>query len=160
MDVLGSGSLQTEFETRRATIQFARMLASVVREGDLIILKGELGSGKTFFTRALCRALGVPASVTITSPTFTLVHEHHGRIQIGHADLYRLKSDRELLELGLRDMRSHALLVVEWGERFADALGGDALTIELQHVPESEHRRRILLGASGERSLAILEHMK
>ncbi len=95
-----------------------------------MILKGDLGAGKTFFVRALCRALGVPARVAITSPTFTLVHELEARLPIQHADAYRLAGVSELEALGLRDARANgALLLVEWGEPFAAALGADALVI-------------------------------
>lgn len=96
-----------------------------------MILKGDLGAGKTFFVRALCRALDVPARVAITSPTFTLVHEIDARLPIQHADAYRLAGASELEALGLRDARANgALLLVEWGEPYIDVLGGDALVID------------------------------
>jgi len=103
-----------------------------LRPGDLLVLSGDLGSGKTFFTRALCRALGVPSEIRVTSPTFTLVNELPGRIPILHVDLYRVASSHEVLELGLRERREGALLVVEWGAPFVDELGGEALELELE----------------------------
>lgn len=144
--------------TRRATIHLARKLAERVAPGDLVVLSGDLGAGKTFFTRAMCRALGVPPSIPITSPTFTLVHEHAGRLPIVHADVYRLKDASELHELGLRARRAEgALLVVEWGGSYVEALGGDALEVELREFPGGG--RSALLNATGDRSTDLLRSL-
>jgi tRNA threonylcarbamoyladenosine biosynthesis protein TsaE len=141
--------------TRRHTIQLAARLAEALAPGDLVILKGDLGAGKTFFTRSLARALGVPVSTSITSPTFTLVHEIEGRIPVAHADLYRLVDPGELGELGLRDRRGEgAALVVEWGETYLDALGGDALILELLIPPEGTGREA-RVSSTGPRGLAL-----
>jgi tRNA threonylcarbamoyladenosine biosynthesis protein TsaE len=119
--------------TRRSTVLLARAAARHVAGGDLLGLAGELGAGKTFFARALCRALGVPPSIPVTSPTFTLVHEHEGRMPIVHADLYRLGGAGELAELGLYERRAEgALLVVEWATPYLEALGGDAAVIAFE----------------------------
>jgi tRNA threonylcarbamoyladenosine biosynthesis protein TsaE len=141
--------------TRRRTIKLAARLAAALAPGDLVILKGDLGAGKTFFTRALARALGVPATTSITSPTFTLVHEIEGRIPVAHADLYRLVDPGELGELGLRERRGEgAALLVEWGEPYLDALGGDALILELIITPEGTGREARVSG-TGPRGLAL-----
>ncbi|MDI1433350.1 tRNA (adenosine(37)-N6)-threonylcarbamoyltransferase complex ATPase subunit type 1 TsaE [Polyangium sorediatum] len=141
--------------TRRATIRLARAVAAALRPGDLLILSGDLGAGKTFFTRALCRALGVPSAEPITSPTFTLVHEHAGSLPIAHADLYRIGDEEELVQLGLRDRRGEgAVLVVEWGAPYAAALGGDALLITFEVAADGARRARI--EAEGGRSAALL----
>jgi tRNA threonylcarbamoyladenosine biosynthesis protein TsaE len=119
-----------------------------------VILAGELGAGKTFFVRALARALDV-ADARVTSPTFALVHEYTGRLAIAHADLYRLRAEAELAELGLESFREEGrLLVVEWGEAYAEALGGDALSLRLTLEP-----RRALVSATGVRSREILERL-
>ena len=128
---------------RRATIHLAASLAPALRPSDLVVLEGGLGAGKTFFTRALCRALGVPPSIPVTSPTFTLVHEHEGRLLLLHADLYRLHGAEELAPLGLREQRADgAVLLVEWGTPYLDALGGDALVLELSITPSGERWAR------------------
>jgi tRNA threonylcarbamoyladenosine biosynthesis protein TsaE len=125
--------------SRRATIHLAERLAPALQAGDLVVLEGDLGAGKTFFARALCRALGVPPTLPVTSPTFTLIHEYDGRLPIRHADLYRLHGPEELDPLGLREQRAEgALLLVEWGTPYVEALGGDALVLSLRVSPAGE----------------------
>lgn len=129
--------------TRRSTIHLAARLAPLLAPADLVILEGDLGAGKTFFARALCRALGVPARLPIQSPTFTLVHEHDARLPVRHADLYRLRDAAELAQLGLREQRADgALLLVEWGTPFIDELGGDALLLSFAITPSGERSLR------------------
>jgi len=144
----------TDFElpTERATRELAERVAPHVVAGDLVILTGPLGSGKTFFTRALCHALGLPARTRVPSPTFTLVHEHDTQPPLSHADLYRLRDADDVRRLGLDSQRDDGrVLVVEWGEPYIDVLGGDAFVIELSLSP-----RRATLRATGERSRALL----
>ncbi|WP_437688618.1 tRNA (adenosine(37)-N6)-threonylcarbamoyltransferase complex ATPase subunit type 1 TsaE [Sorangium sp. So ce176] len=161
--------MRIELPSRRSTIRLARALAGLLAGGDLVVLAGDLGAGKTFFARALCRALGVPPVLPITSPTFTLVHEHEGRVPIAHADAYRLggaSSDdgvlgaatAELAHLGLRERRGEgAVVVVEWGEPFVEALGGDALLIHLAAPADpAAPGRAAEIRATGERSLTVL----
>ena len=102
------------------TVQFAEKLARDLRPRDVLVLAGDLGAGKTTFTKALCAALGVVD--TVTSPTFTLVHEYRGtKLVVCHADLYRLQRTGELSDLGLDDARrAGAVLVVEWGDLVLD----------------------------------------
>jgi tRNA threonylcarbamoyladenosine biosynthesis protein TsaE len=141
-----------ELPTERATRELAQRLAKLVQGGDLLVLSGALGAGKTTFARALCVALGVDAR-RVTSPTFALVHEFTGALPIAHADLYRLRAAEELRELGLDALRDEGrLLVVEWGEPFVAELGGDALLLGFTLDP-----RRVSAVGSGERSRK-LEH--
>ncbi|WP_437733375.1 tRNA (adenosine(37)-N6)-threonylcarbamoyltransferase complex ATPase subunit type 1 TsaE [Sorangium sp. So ce1335] len=161
--------MRIDLPTRRSTIRLARALAGRLAGGDLVVLAGDLGAGKTFFARALCRALGVPPALPVTSPTFTLVHEHEGRVPIAHADAYRLggaasaggapgDAAAELAQLGLRERRGEgALVLVEWGEPFVEALGGDALLVHLAAPADpAAPGRAAELGATGERSRAVL----
>jgi tRNA threonylcarbamoyladenosine biosynthesis protein TsaE len=149
-------AVQIELGTRRATKQLGRSLAAAAEPGSLVVLSGPLGSGKTFLVRALCRALGLPARIAVTSPTFTLVHEYEARLPVVHADLYRLRSPREVRELGLDAMRDDGWLVlVEWGEPFLQVLGGDALLVTLSLEP-----RRAWLRATGATGASLLARMR
>jgi len=144
--------IDVELSTPSATRELAARVAPHLAAGDLIVLTGPLGSGKTFFTRALCRALGLPARVRVPSPTFTLVHEHDTKPPLSHADLYRLRDADDVRRLGLDSQRDDGrALVVEWGEPYIDVLGGDALVVELSLSP-----RRAKLRATGARSEALL----
>jgi len=133
---------------RRDTKRVARALAKVIRPSDLVVLDGQLGSGKTFLVRALSRALGLPERIRVTSPTFSLVHEIATQPRILHADLYRLTTRRDIESLGLLERRDEGdVIIAEWGRPFIDALGGDALLLEFSHAP-----RRIVLQHTGPRS--------
>lgn len=148
-------SVAFDLATRRATQHLAQLLAPKLKPSDLVILSGPLGSGKTFFARALCRALGLPLSTRVPSPTFTLVHEHETTPPLSHADLYRLNGAEQVRELGLDSQRDDGrILLVEWGEPYIDVLGGDALTLTLALDP-----RRAAFSATGHRSRAILAEL-
>jgi tRNA threonylcarbamoyladenosine biosynthesis protein TsaE len=123
-----------------ATDAFAVRLAAHLAPGDLVLLEGELGAGKTCLVRGLCRALGVPEDVPVTSPTFALVHELEGRVPIVHADLYRLETLDEVSDLGLDDQIADAIVFVEWGERFLTA---PSLILRLSIVGETERELRV-----------------
>lgn len=154
MNELGGRTLA--LPTRRSTITLARQLATALGPGDLVVLSGPLGSGKTFLVRAMCRAFGLPGRVRVTSPTFTLVHEYATVPPVAHADLYRLNGPLEVRELGLDAARDEGRLVlVEWGESFIDSMGGDALLVRLALDP-----RRAALGATGARSAEILASLE
>jgi tRNA threonylcarbamoyladenosine biosynthesis protein TsaE len=121
-------STQFNLGTRRATRRLGMAIARLLEPGDLVLLSGDLGAGKTFLARAIGRGLGVRAAMP--SPTFTLMREiPTAKGLLVHADLYRLRGealDVETRRLGLRERRSDgALLVVEWGDEALDALGGN-----------------------------------
>src|SRR4051812_35178539 len=93
-------------------------LGARLRAGDVVLLRGELGAGKTAFVQGLARGFGVPESRRVASPTFTLVNEHAGRAPLYHIDLYRIEDPSDLEEIGMRDYFSgRGVAVVEWAER-------------------------------------------
>jgi len=117
------------------TRDIATTIAMLVRAGDMIVLIGEMGSGKTTFSQHFAHALGVTEPVT--SPTFNLLHNYAGgRLKLHHADLYRLERTGELDDLGLTDLQeAGGVMLVEWGDVVGDALG-TGLIVKLA-VPEN-----------------------
>jgi tRNA threonylcarbamoyladenosine biosynthesis protein TsaE len=137
-------------KTRRDTQRLGASIARALEPGDLVLLSGDLGAGKTFIARAIARGLGVRGRVT--SPTFTLVQEYAcERAPLLHADLYRLLDQdlvAEVERLGLRERRGEgAIVIVEWGDDAIDALGGDAeLRVKLT-IRSARERDAELAGA-------------
>ena len=124
-------------------------LAGVLQAGDIVLLVGDLGAGKTALTQGLGRGLGVEGPVT--SPTFALVHEHPGRLRLLHADVYRLDALSEVVDLGLPELvdagpfgggpDDGAVAVVEWGDRAAPALPADVCEVRLDFGDDEDERR-------------------
>ena len=121
-------------ETEAAGEELGRRL----RRGDLVLLKGELGAGKTTFVRGLARGCGSESPVA--SPTFQLVRVYRGRLQLAHVDLYRLERSAELRDLGLEELLEEGAVVVEWGDRLDVP---DAASIEIEHLGGERRRLRV-----------------
>jgi tRNA threonylcarbamoyladenosine biosynthesis protein TsaE len=101
-----------------------------LRVGDLVVLSGDLGAGKTTFTKGLARALGVEQRVT--SPTFTIVQEYDGRLPVAHVDVYRLERIQELYDFGFEELLEERVTVVEWGEAIALVLPRDRVNVRIR----------------------------
>jgi tRNA threonylcarbamoyladenosine biosynthesis protein TsaE len=143
---------------RRDTARLGRCLAEVLGPGDLVVLEGGLGAGKTCLVQSIVHALGVPRSQPVTSPTFEILHEFQGRLPVIHADLYRLDPSEPLEELGLlARIGGDAVVLIEWGERFADQLGDSGLGVQLSLGRGTE--RRCALHARGSSGLGLLERL-
>ncbi len=154
-----SEPLDVALSTRRATRRFGAVLGAALAPGDVVWLEGELGAGKTFLARAIARALGVPESEPVTSPTFALVHELEGRVPVVHADFYRLGQASELDDLGLAELvGGGAVTLVEWGARFADAVGGQGVVIRLEVVADGARKAHV--AARGARGDAIVSTVR
>jgi tRNA threonylcarbamoyladenosine biosynthesis protein TsaE len=107
----------------------------------VVVLRGDLGAGKTTLVKGIAAALGAAEAEDVTSPTFTLVHEYVGpKVRLYHLDLYRLETERELLTLGLEEMADapDALVLVEWGEKFPSVVGRADGEIAIEHAGGDE----------------------
>ena len=131
-----------------ATVRFAARVSTVAEIGDVIALKGDLGTGKTSFARAFIRARG--AIEEVPSPTFTLVQIYElAEAAIWHFDLYRLKSAEEAWELGIEEAFSEGISLIEWPERLGPLLPKHRLEIIFLYGDRPEARRAVLT-ASGD----------
>ena len=126
------------------TIAHGHAIAATLRRGDVLALCGDLGAGKTHFVKGLAAGLGATASVT--SPTFTLIHEYRGpRVNVYHVDLYRVDTPRQLETLGLDDLiAENSVLLLEWGEKFQRFVDERDVEIQIERLGETERRVRIL----------------
>ncbi len=138
-----------------ATAAAGEALGRLIAGGDVVALIGELGAGKTSFTRGLAIGAGVDAE-DVASPTFALVNEYRGRVAVAHADLYRLERERELDEIGWDDLieRRDAAVVIEWADRFPRRMPDDHLRVALSYDGDA---RVLEATATGARATALLE---
>ncbi|MFZ0201549.1 MAG: tRNA (adenosine(37)-N6)-threonylcarbamoyltransferase complex ATPase subunit type 1 TsaE [Candidatus Sulfotelmatobacter sp.] len=128
------------------TIAFGRTLAEVLAPPKLVLLRGDLGAGKTTLVKGIAAAFEAAAEEDVTSPTFTLVHEYRGpRAHLYHIDLYRIDTQRELETLGLDDLQSdNSVLLIEWGEKFPRLVRERDIEISLERDGENGRRIRII----------------
>jgi tRNA threonylcarbamoyladenosine biosynthesis protein TsaE len=129
------------------TRALAAELAPLARAGDLVVLAGELGSGKTAFVQGFARGLGVDEPVT--SPAFVLVRTYDSPLPLVHLDVYRLDHLQELVDLGIAELLDDgAVTVIEWGDVVAPALPADFLEVRID-VGDSDDERRLALRSVG-----------
>jgi len=138
------------------TIKLGQRLGAALKEGDAVALVGELGSGKTYFTKGVGLGLGIPADVIITSPSFSLVNEYEGRYTFFHMDGYRLESLSDFLAAGLDEyLYQEAVVVLEWADRWPEILPDWNIRVEVAIV--DEQTRKITLSGYHPRALEVLE---
>jgi tRNA threonylcarbamoyladenosine biosynthesis protein TsaE len=130
------------------TIAFGRTLAQWLMPPKLVLLRGDLGAGKTTLVKGIAEAFEAAAEEDVTSPTFTLIHEYRGpRANLYHIDLYRIDTQRELDTLALDDLRTHdSILLIEWGEKFLRFVRERDVEIVLERVGDEERRIQIKTG--------------
>ena len=140
--------MKREFTTHSAegTIALGRELASLLAPPKLVLLRGDLGSGKTTLVKGIAEGFQAAAEEDVTSPTFTLVHEYRGpSATLYHIDLYRVDTPRELETLGLDDlMGDNSVLLIEWGDKFPRFERERDVEIALEWVSENERRIRVV----------------
>ena len=134
--------------SQRETEDLAALVGAACTGGEVVLLTGDLGAGKTAFVRGLARGLGVDAG-EVASPTFVLLTSYPGRLTLHHADLYRLAGNGDELELGLDELPGHrVVLAVEWAERLAVAPWANPIRVILEHAG-GDSRRVQIEGAEG-----------
>ncbi len=137
------------------TQNIAANLANVLDAGDVLTLEGELGTGKTAFTKGLAKGLGITRNVN--SPTFTLIKEYHGRLPLYHMDVYRLEDAAE--DIGFSEyFNGHGVSVVEWAQYIEEYLPEQRLEIVIHYI--DEHTRRLEITAFGDHYINILEEIE
>lgn len=135
----------THTQSAEQTIAFGRTLAAELTPPLLILLRGDLGAGKTTLVKGIAEGFGAASADDVTSPTFTLIHEYRGpRAALYHIDLYRVDTERELETLGLDDLVGPtSILLVEWGEKFLRFVRERNVEIILERIDENERRIQV-----------------
>ncbi|MGE0473726.1 MAG: tRNA (adenosine(37)-N6)-threonylcarbamoyltransferase complex ATPase subunit type 1 TsaE [Nitrospirales bacterium] len=122
------------------TLELGQQIAKILTGGSILALTGELGSGKTQFTRGVGIGLGIPEE-HITSPTFTLIQEYPATIPLIHIDLYRLETHADIQSLGLSEyFQTPYIVIIEWADRMQRALPSDSLRLQFSHGEHHEVR--------------------
>jgi len=136
---------ETVTHSAQETIAFGRKLASELSPPLIVLLRGDLGAGKTTLVKGIAEGFQAVRADDVTSPTFTLVHEYGGpRTTLYHIDLYRIETQRQLETLGLDDLLApNTILLIEWGEKFPRLARDQNLEITLERVGETERRIQV-----------------
>jgi tRNA threonylcarbamoyladenosine biosynthesis protein TsaE len=133
-----------EFTTKSAeeTIALGRALVCLLTPPKLVVLRGDLGAGKTTLVKGIAQGLQAASEENVTSPTFTLVHEYRGpSANVYHIDLYRVETQRELETLALDDlMGENSVLLIEWGEKFARFRQERDVEVAMERISETERK--------------------
>jgi tRNA threonylcarbamoyladenosine biosynthesis protein TsaE len=139
-------------KTPAETERFAAKFAKGLKPGAILLLIGELGSGKTTFVKGLAKGLGISQEVLIHSPSFTLINEYPGKIPLYHVDLYRLDHLREIEELGLEDyLQKKGVVAVEWADRAEKLWPSEAVTVRFKMLPSHQREIGISFGPDREK---------
>jgi len=137
------------FQTHSAeeTTELGRRLAPDLKPGSIVLLRGDLGAGKTTMVKGIAEGFQAAKAEDVTSPTFTLIHEYRGpEVTLYHIDLYRIDTQRELDTLALDDlMSSNSILLIEWGEKFARFAKERDVEIAIEHHGSDERSITIAL---------------
>jgi len=145
-------------ESPEQTECLGEVLGGLLRPGSVLLLAGDLGSGKTCLTRGLARGAGVAEDEPVTSPSYTLMNHYRGRCELFHFDLYRLGRPEDLDDIGFDDaMAAGGIVVIEWAQRFA-GLPASGLRVEMGW--QDEQRRRIRFVAQQEVDIVLLEKLQ
>jgi tRNA threonylcarbamoyladenosine biosynthesis protein TsaE len=131
-----------ETYSERETIQLGEKLGRLLSSGDFLAIKGDLGAGKTAFTKGIAQGMGIIDDVT--SPTFTIINEYQGDTRLIHIDTYRLEKPQELEDIGFGDYLSEGVVVMEWADRVEDLLPRKVLWVYFEILGEQGRRLRLI----------------
>jgi len=141
------------------TINLGLRLGTLLNEGDIVALAGDLGSGKTWFTKGVGLGLEISSDTVITSPSFSLMNEYQGRCALFHIDVYRLENVIDFLDAGLDEyLYGNGVTVMEWADRWPEVL--PERRIKVQFVILDESSREITLSAYHPKTLGILKQIR
>lgn len=144
-------------ESEEDTDLFGQKIGEIVEPGQVILLAGELGAGKTLMTQGICKGLGVDEDVT--SPTYRLINEYEGDLPVYHMDLYRLDDVEDLYELGFEEyVERDGVIIVEWPDLAYDLLPPDFVYIKIYIT--GDNQREINLEAEGEKGTRLKERLE
>jgi tRNA threonylcarbamoyladenosine biosynthesis protein TsaE len=146
-------------DSNEETLELGRRIGSLLADGDVVALTGELGAGKTWFTKGVALGFGVPGRTIVTSPSFALVNEYEGRSTLIHMDLYRLERLSDFVSAGLEEFfYGPGLVVMEWADRFPEVLPERSLGVRVDILDEC--RREIILSGNHPRCTEIIERLE
>lgn len=147
MDIITNSELET--------IELGNKIGKLLTDGDFICLDGDLGAGKTHFTKGLAQGMGIRED--ITSPTFTIVQEYDGELDLYHFDVYRLFDEEELYAIGFEDyLKRKGVIIVEWSEKVRGVLPKDRLEIRIEYL-EDPDKRKLVFESFGKRAEELVE---
>ena len=149
-------ALEIVTHSEAQTVALGEALGRAMRGGELVALIGELGTGKTHLIQGLARGLGVADESAVTSPTFVLINEYEGRVDLYHIDAYRLEGAGQLAALGFEEMLdAGGVTVVEWADRVWELVGGyEPMEVRLEHAGETDRVVRLMGVSEGMRAAA------
>jgi tRNA threonylcarbamoyladenosine biosynthesis protein TsaE len=145
-----------ETKSAQKTIELGKKIGKLLQAGNVVALIGKLGSGKTTLAQGLARGLGVKKGDYVTSPSFTLIREHKGRLPVYHIDLYRIDNLKEVYDLGYKEyFYGEGVTIIEWAEKIKKLLPKEALIINLEIIDGK--RRKIELKPKGKHYQNIIK---
>jgi len=152
-------SVKYRSNSAQQTIALGRKIGHSLKEGDVVGLIGELGTGKTWLTKGIALGLGVRSENTVTSPSFTLVNVYEGRVPIYHMDVYRLRHGADIVSAGLDEyFFMEGITILEWADRCLELLPPHHLRVTISFVDED--KRDVILSGHSQRAIEIMEKLQ
>jgi tRNA threonylcarbamoyladenosine biosynthesis protein TsaE len=143
--------------SKKDTLWFGNKIGELLVPGQIILLAGELGAGKTVITQGISRGLGIEDEVT--SPTFKLINEYEGELPLFHMDLYRLETEEDLYNIGFEEyLEREGIVVIEWPDLAYNLLPPDFVYIKINII--SDEVREILVESEGEKGISLIEGLE